>query len=534
MGSLVDIVITGGRVLDGTGGAPLDAAVAIDGDRIAGVGEGFRGRRTIDARGRYVAPGFIDVHTHTDFTLPIAPAAEAKLLQGFTTDVTGNCGFSPFPLHDSDAGRAHGAFLEPALTERWPTLAAYAAALRDAATGINVAPLVGLGAVRLAVVGEEQREATPDELDAMAAMVERAMVDGAFGVSSGLIYAPSGYANVDELSRLARASARHGGFYASHLRDEGDGLVEAVREALKIGERGGASVQLSHHKVLGRRNWGLVRTTLAEVDAANGNGADVWLDAYPYTAGSTSLITLLPPGELRAGERELRRRLGEPAFRAAVADDIRARAQFRVDEVRLGSVPSRPELGGRRLIEAAQEEGVDPAELVIRLVERDGSDVVMIGFGMDEADVRRVLEHPRTLIGSDGWVLSANGSDHVHPRNFACAPRLLARYVRDDAVLGLTEAVAKLTGWAAGRLGLSDRGRIAPGMAADVVVFDLERMQEGSTYEDPSISPSGVEEVLVNGRQAVTDGTPTGARAGRVLARDRTPPARVAREGASR
>jgi N-acyl-D-amino-acid deacylase len=269
--------------------------------------------------------------------------------------------------------------------------------------------------------------------------------------------------------------------------------------------------------VLGQRNWGLVCESLRSVDEANAAGEDIALDVYPYTAGSTTLITLLPPEELSAGEPELRRRLANPTFRAEVAERVRTTAQFRLDEVQLAAVPSRPDASGRRVIDVAEQDGIDPAELVLRLIELDGSSVVMLGFGMDEVDVRRVIRHPRAMIGSDGWILSTAGSGHAHPRNFACAPRVLAHYVRDEAMLDIETAVAKLAGLPAARLGLTDRGIVQPGMAADIVVLDLERLEEGATYARPAAYPVGVEYVVVNGTLAVAGGEPTGDRPGQVL-----------------
>lgn len=522
MAELVDLLIRNGLVLDGRNRVDAITDVAIDGGRIVGFGNGFRSRESIDATGCVVAPGFIDVHTHSDFTMPVRPAAEAKLRQGVTTDVTGNCGFSPFPLTDSGPiGLRHGAFMEPALSERWPNLSSYAAALNDARPGINVAPLLGLGAVRLAVIGEERRAATEHELETMLQIVSTAMHERAFGVSSGLVYAPSSYADVSELAQLAEVSGRAGGIYATHMRDEADAVTVAVEEAIEVGRRARCPVQISHHKALGRRNWGRVEATLALIDAENQRGGDVAFDVYPYTAGSTTLISLLPPAELSQGEPVLRQALAEPGYRARMLEAIRTTAQFRPEDVMLASVPSRPDLGGRMVVEAATAAGVEPAELILRLIESDGSGVVMIGFGVDEGDLRRLLKHPRSLIGSDGWVLEVS-AQQAHPRNFACMPRLLARYVRDEQLIALPDAVAKLTSLAADRIGLVDRGVLAPGMAADVAVFALDRMTEGADYSDQREPPAGVMHVVVNGRLALEHGEPTGVRAGRVLARGRT------------
>ena len=520
---IADLVIRGGRLIGADGLGLVEADVAVQGDRIVGVGSGFRARHTIDATSMIVAPGFIDVHTHSDFTLPVTPSATAKLLQGVTTDVTGNCGFSPFPLvHRTAEGDRHGAFFEPRLAERWATLAAYRDAITDIAPAINVAPLTGLGAVRLSVLGDEDRAPSETELAAMRELVGQTMRDGAFGVSSGLVYAPSGYAGPAELAELAAEAARHGGFYASHVRDERHGVRAAVGEALQVGREAGCAVQLSHHKVLGRENWGEVVRTLADVDEANEAGGDVTLDVYPYTAGSTTLITLLPPAELSAGEAKLRARLADPGYRRRLLDAVRSGGQFGLDEVRLATVPSRPELEGKRLLEAAETVGTDPAELVLDLIAADGSDAVMLGFGIAEDDLVRVLTHPRAMVGSDGWTMSTDHGRFSHPRNFGCAPRLLAHYVRERGVLTLEEAIRKLTVLPARRLGLADRGSLEPGLAADIAVFDLETMEERSTYDRPGDYPVGVRHVVVNGRLAVEDGRLTGVRSGRVLSKVRS------------
>jgi N-acyl-D-amino-acid deacylase len=521
---VADLVIRGGSVmaLDGDGSGATKADVAIEGDRIVAIGAGLRGRRAIDATGMVVAPGFIDIHTHSDFTLPVTPSATAKLLQGVTTDVTGNCGFSPFPLPERTAeANRHGAFFEPRLGERWPTLAAFGEAMADLGPAINVAPLIGLGAVRLAVLGEEDRPPTESELDAMRALVRQTMSDGAFGVSSGLVYAPSAYAGPAELAALAAEAARHGGFYASHIRDERHGVRAAVAEAMQVGRDARCPVQISHHKVLGRENWGEAVHTLADVDEANADGHDVTLDVYPYTAGSTTLITLLPSAELSAGEAQLRRRLRDPGFAHRMLEAVRSGAQFRLEEVRLAVVPSRPELEGKRLPEAAESVGADPAELVLDLIAADGSDALMLGFGIAEDDLVRILTHPRAMVGSDGWTMSTDDGRFSHPRNFGCAPRLLAHYVRERGVLSLEDAIRKLTLLPARRLGLANRGMIAPGLAADIAVFDLESMADRSTYDEPVDYPVGVRHVIVNGRVAVEDGQPTGVRSGRMLSRVR-------------
>lgn len=526
--SILDVVIHDGIVVDGLGGPPRAADVGIDDGRVAAVGAGLgRARRAIAADGRFVVPGFIDVHTHTDFTVLLRPGAEAKLRQGVTTDVTGNCGFSPFPLPDSDAARRHGQFFEPGLTERWTSLAGYAWALHDARPAINVAPLLGLGAVRVAVLEDDPRPAGDAALAAMRDLVAGAMREGAFGVSSGLVYAPGCYADVDELAALARVAADAGGFYATHMRNEGDRLEEAVEEALAVGRRAGCPVQISHHKAIGRANHGRVRSTLARIDEANRAGADVTLDAYPYVAGSSTLASVVPPRFQAGGVDALRERLADAATRAEIARAVRDEGAFALEDIVLAYVPSRPSLAGRRLVAAAAEEGVAPEDLALELIRRDGVGVVMVAFGMDEQDVRTVLAHPRCMVGSDGWVLADDAEPHPHPRNLSCTAHLLAGYVRDEPVLTLQAAVAKLTALPAERLGLADRGRLVPGAIADVAVLDLDGLEDRATFAAPNRYPVGVGSVLVAGRVALEDGDVTDERAGRVLARPGSDAART-------
>ncbi|MDX6376960.1 MAG: N-acyl-D-amino-acid deacylase, partial [Gaiellaceae bacterium] len=495
---MTDLVFRGGLVCDGSAREPYRADVAITGTRITAVGAGIAAAATeVDAAGLVVAPGFVDVHTHSDFTIPVRPGAAAKLLQGVTTDCTGNCGFSPFPLASDAMALRHGTFFEPALADRWPSLAAYAESVDGLRPAINLAPLVGLGAVRLAVLGEDDRPATATELTEMRRLVDVSLAEGGFGVSSGLIYAPSGYADVAELASLAEVAAARGRIYATHMRNEGEHLEAAVDEALEVGRRSGCAVQISHHKVVGEPNWGKVRSTLAAIDAANRSGADVSVDVYPYTAGSTTLAAMFPAETLAGGESGMRSRLADPEARAAVVRGIAA-GDHRLSDVVLAGPPSAPELRGRRLVDVAAERGVDAGEMLLDLVQVDGLDVVMIVHGMSETDVRTVLGHDRAMFGSDGWVMSTDAAGYAHPRNFAAATRVLSHYVREVGLLALPEAIRKLSTLPARRLGLADRGVIAPGAAADLVAFDLARLQERATFEEPCRHPVGMEHVLVN------------------------------------
>ena len=514
---MIDVRIRGGLVVDGTH-APHECDVGIQGERIIAVGRGLgRARRSIDARGKVVVPGFIDMHTHSDFTIPIRPSAKAKLLQGITTDVTGNCGFSPFPLSGLNGGRHHGEFFEPELSERWPSFAAYAEDLDARGLGINLAPLVGLGAVRLAVMGEADVRADERTLAQMQRCLRQTLREGVFGASSGLVYAPSSFADAEELRSLATVVAGEGGIYATHIRDEGENLVEAIEEAIGVSRSSGCRLQISHLKALGRAQWGSIGAVLERIDRANDEGADVWADVYPYTAGSTSLATLLPAAALDGGEEALTRRLLDARERSRLALALEQNSSFALEDVVLAAVPGHPELAGRRLSELAAADGLGAAEVVLRLLEANGARASMVAFGMAEADVEAVVGHPRTLFGSDGWAMTVDAVPYAHPRNFASSIRLLSRYVRDQRTLDLAQAVAKLTHLPSRRLGLLERGEIRAGAIADVVVLDLEQLSEESTFEAPCHYPLGVEHVFVAGEAAVEDGQTTGARAGRVL-----------------
>lgn len=513
----MEVTIRGGTICD-PDGSRRSADVAIENGRIASIERGSQQASTvIDARGCLVAPGFIDIHTHSDFTLPVRPTAEAKLLQGVTTDVTGNCGFSPFPVDPANGAHPYGSFLEPLLTERWPDLRSYAGAIGELGPAINVAPLVGLGAVRAAVMGDEKRAPSPSELSEMRRLVRTALTDGAFGASTGLVYTPGSFADVDELSSILEPMRELGGIYASHVRDEGDRVEEAVQEALEIGRRVGCRVQLSHHKCLGRRNWGKVDSTLASVDAANRDGMEVNVDVYPYAAASSTLASLLPAAELAGGLDGFLRRIAAPGERSRALELVAGGRPFSLEDVVLAHVPSQPQWSGRSLDSVAGDWGVTSAEAVLRLLEGDGMNVVMVAHGMDENDVRTVLRHPRAVIGSDGWTMTRDAVSYAHPRNFSSSVRVLTRYVRDERVLSLAEALAKLTIGPARCLGLHDRGSLAVGAVADVVVIDYDGLEDVATFEDPCRYPIGIKHVLVRGVHTVEDGAVTGERAGQLL-----------------
>jgi N-acyl-D-amino-acid deacylase len=498
-----DLVITRGTVIDGTGAPGFVADVAVRADRIVRVSrEPISPRaaaRVVDARRLVVAPGFIDLHAHLEPLLRL-PAAESHVRQGVTTALGGPDGGSPWPL------------------------AAYLDSAARAGLGINIAYLVGHNTIREAVMGLAARAPTAAELARMQALVAQAMGDGAFGLSTGLLYLPGAYANTAEIVALARVAADSGGLYTSHLRAEGLGLLEGVAEAIEIGRRARIPVVLTHHKVIGKRMWGASVRTLAMVDSARAAGVDVMLDQYPYTATSTGIAVLVPAWAMADGDSAFARRLGDPSLRDSIVRGIvfnieNDRGGGDLARVQLARVAWDHDLEGKTLADWARQRGLAPtpetgAALVLEALARGGA--AAIYHVLDEPDVIRIMRHPQTMIASDGR-LTRPGEGHPHPRAYGTFPRVLGRYVRDQHVLTLEEAVHKMTGMPAARLGLRDRGRIVVGACADLVVFDPTTVRDRATFEDPHRYPDGISHVVVNGALTVERGHITDARAGRVL-----------------
>ncbi len=518
-----DLLFRNGRVIDGSGAPGRHADVAVEGERIADIGDltGRVARRTIDLEGRCIAPGFIDIHTHCDFTLPRFPRAEAMVRQGVTTVVGGNCSFSPFPVTPErlELMRSYSAFLDAGIDWSWSTAAEYAAMLGSLPLGCNIALQVGHGAVRIAAMGFENRAPTVTEMEHMQALVAQAMEDGAVGLSSGLIYSPSGYSDTTELISLAEVAGRFGGFYSSHIRGEGATLLDSVTEAITVGREAHVPVQLSHHKAVDERNWGRTEQSLKLIDAARGEGLDVLADQYPYTAGSTTLSALLPGWAVEGGVEAMQARLRDPATRSRIREDIFKSERFGAETVLVASIPDGPfkQFEGLRLAEIAARRGEDAVDAALDLITAEGARIGMITFSMSEDDVRRVMQHPSVAVASDGWTLSPDAGGKPHPRSYGTYVRVLGHYVREEGVLPLEEAVRKMTSLPATRLGRSDLGRVVPECQADLVVFDPETVGEVATYEDPHQYCRGVEYVLVNGQMVIESGEDTGAAAGRVM-----------------
>jgi dihydroorotase/N-acyl-D-amino-acid deacylase len=499
-----DVLIVGGTVVDGTGAAGRRADVGIRGDRIVAVAASLPragARRVIDAAGRTVAPGFIDLHAHLEPLLQL-PLMESALRQGVTLALGGPDGGSPLPL------------------------APYLDSVRTAKPGINVAYLVGHNDVRRAILGMADRAPSAAELARMQRLVAEAMGQGAFGLSTGLLYLPGTYSNVEEVIALAQVASDSGGIYTSHLRKEGIGLLDGVGEALEIGRRAKIPVVLTHHKAVGQQMWGKSVVTLAMVDSARKAGTDVMIDQYPYTATHTNLGVLVPSWAMAGGNAEFRTRLDNPVLKDSIVQGIifnilndrgggdLARVQFsRVTWDRTLEGKTLKDWAARRNLAPTPENG---AQLVLEAMLNGGANAIY--HVLDEGDVRRIMSSPFTMIASDGR-LSQPGDGHPHPRAYGTFPRVLGEYVRNQRLLTLEAAVHKMTQMPAQRLGLNDRGVLREGAVADVVVFDAATVKDQATFTEPHQYPVGIGTVIVNGTVAVDGGKATGVRAGRVLTR---------------
>lgn len=500
------VLIRNGTIVDGTGAPGHRGDIAVSGDRIVAVSrtplDASRAARVIDAGGLIVAPGFIDLHAHIDPLLRL-PDSRSHVTQGVTLALGGPDGSSPWPL------------------------TSYMDSAQKSGLGMNVAYLVGHNTVRREVMGTENRAPTADELARMVTLVRQGMGDGAFGISTGLRYVPGFYSKTDEVVALSRAAADSGGFYTSHLREEGLGLFEGVGEAITIARDARIPVVLTHHKAVGQPMWGKSVETLRMVDEARAAGLDVMIDQYPYTATSTSLSVLIPPWALAGGTRALRERLAQPALRDSIERGVveylkTDRGGGDTRRVQFGRVAWDHSLEGKTLFDWAVRQDVGPSlEAAAKLVlegELNGG-ASMIYHVIDEGDVRRIMAHPQTMIASDGR-LTQPGEGVPHPRAYGTFPRVLGTYVRELKVLTLEQAVHKMTGMPATRMGLQgQRGCLAVGCAADITLFDADRVGSPATFTDPHHYAVGIPFVLVNGTPVVDGGAFTPQRPGRVLRR---------------
>jgi len=524
-----DVIIRNGQVIDGTGQPGRAADVGINGDKIAAVGNlaAATGGRVIDAANRVVCPGFIDTHSHSELALLAAVPPEPKIRQGVTTELLGQDGLSVAPIRPENRKYLREPLLgllgDHGVEWDWVSFSEYLDRLAARGLPVNAASLVPHGAVRMDVLGMENRPATDDELRQMQRLLARTLEAGGFGLSTGLIYSPCTYADTREFVALNETVAAHGGVFVIHVRNESDRLVESMAEAIDIARQAGVALHVSHLKACGRANWGKLKEVLALFDAASAAGLDITCDQYPYTAGCTVLTAILPPWTLAGGTEQLLARLRDAGTREKIQADLRQRwpssdnrsLSVGWENIMIASVTTEANkwMEGQMLAAIADRLGMTPAEAVFDILLAENAVVTMVLFQGSEEDVKEGLRHPLTIVATDGIY----GRGKPHPRLHGTYPRVLGKYVREEKVLPPEEAIRKMTSLPARRLGLADRGVLAPGKCADIVVFDPATVIDRATYTDPFLPPLGIEYVLVNGEVAVAGGGFTGVLAGRVL-----------------
>jgi N-acyl-D-amino-acid deacylase len=527
-----DVLIRGGTVYDGTGAVGRRADVGIRGDRIAAVGDLARekAKTVLDARGLAVAPGFVNMLSWATESLIADGRSQGDIRQGVTTEIFGE-GSSMGPLTPEMKSRMRAEQADVRFDVEWTTLAEYLAYLERRGIAPNVASYIGAATVREYVIGQDDRAPTADEMERMRALVRREMADGALGIGSSLIYAPCFYARTEELIELCKAAAPYKGKYISHLRSEGDRLLEAVEELIRIGREAGVPAEIYHLKAAGESNWPKMESVIARVEAARAAGQAVTADMYTYTAGATGFTACLPPAAMDGGYEALFRRLGDPAERAKILAAMKAAPEGWENLCRAAGSPDRlllvefktdalKPLTGKTLAAVAAIRGKDPEETILDLILEDRTRIGVVFFLMSEDNVRRQVRLPWVSFGSDAASMAPEGvflRSSAHPRAYGNFARLLGRYVRDEKLVTLEEAVRRLAALPAANLGLADRGVLRRGAFADLVVFDPATVADRATYDNPHQYAVGMRHVLVNGVPVLRDGEHTGATPGRAL-----------------
>ena len=523
-----DLLIASGTVFDGLGNPGRELDVAVRAGKIVALGlrlDPDQAREVISAKGLAVAPGFIDAHSHTTAELLVNLKAESQVRQGVTTEISGNCGDSPFPVAAATLEESRQYYRdEYDLELDWTDMAGFFARLEKNGMALNYATLLGQGSLRGAVVGLNDRPATAAEMEKMRRLVDAHLRGGAFGLSSGLIYPPGSFATTAELCELCRPVARRNGVYATHMRNEGEKLLEAMDEALTIARRSGVRLQISHLKTSGQSTWGKIEAALAKLDAAAREGIRIGADRYPYIAGATGLSSLFPQEVRQGTDADFIARLRDPAWDARLRENFRREEEWigSWDKVVISSVFSEKskDLEGKSVLAAARSRGQECYEFMRDLLIAEQNRVGMISFSMSEENLRRVLAHPLAVVGSDGSVSAPYGvlaKGKPHPRLYGTFARILGKYVRQEKVLTLERAIKKMTSQTARTFGLDRRGQVREGYHADLVVFDPDRVEDTATWENPQQYPRGIHQVVVNGLTVVREGEHTGRLPGRIL-----------------
>ncbi|MCW4051362.1 MAG: D-aminoacylase [Candidatus Bathyarchaeota archaeon] len=515
-----DILIKNGRVMDGSGNPWYKADVAVKGDKIEAIGDLSKATKVIDAKNNIVAPGFIDIHSHSDMPILIDPRGLSKIHQGVTTEVIGQCGNSAAPMYPSvkEYREKYGrSSLPDNFQLDWTTMKDYMDRIDRQGAGLNIAPVVGHGTVRMHVLSHENREPTESELKEMRKLVAEAMTDGAWGMSTGLIYPPSVYGKAPEIIELTKEIAKHGGIYFSHIRGEGATLLDAVEEACEIGKAAGAPIQIAHFKASGKPYWGKTKESLALVEKYRDMGVDVTFDQYPYIASSTGLTALLPHWAHEGGAEKMLEHLNDPETRKKIKGELRL--NYGPDKILVTKAKNNPQYTGKNLQEIGEMMNKNPIDAMFDLLVMENTQVPSVMFGMNEEDVRRVMQSPYGMVGSDGSAICPEGiwkEMKPHPRLYGTFPRVLGHYVR-EGVISLQEALRKMTSAPAQRIRLNDRGFLREGYKADITVFDPATIKDEATFTDSQQYASGIPYVLVNGVPVIEKGKYTGALPGKTL-----------------
>jgi len=521
-----DLIIKNGTVIDGIKDESYKADLGIIGERIAVVGnlKAEKGRTIIDATGRTVCPGFIDIHSHTDFELLINPKAESKIRQGVTTELSGNCGDSVFPRKKTLTEEEKRIHERIEFKADWVDLHGYRSELEKKGIAVNHGTLLGHGTLRDYAMGEERREPSSKEMELMKKLVAEAMEQGAFGLSSGLEYTPSGFASAAEVIELCQVASKYGGFYATHIRSEDNQVLEAIGESLFIAAEAGIPLQISHLKASGRLNWWKMPMIIDLIERARERGVQVTADRYPYTAYSTGLSINFPQWALDGGKTKFIERLKDRDLRqkmkAETLEKVIGNNSWESLLIAGVNTEKNRHLEGKYLPEGAALRKQDPYEFACDLLIEEGGDVSIVGFGMSDENTELVLKHPLVMLCSDGSALAPYGPldrSVPHPRNYGAFPRFLRTYIREKKLLGLPEAIKKMTSVPAAKMKLKDRGSIRKGHFADLVVFNPETISDRATYTEPKQYPKGIDYVIVNGRIVIDHDKHTGKLPGKVL-----------------
>ncbi|ADL11637.1 N-acyl-D-amino-acid deacylase family protein [Acetohalobium arabaticum] len=522
----LDLKLSGGTVVDGTGRDRFRTDIGIKDGEIVKLGDLKELNACIEynIEGLIIAPGFIDIHSHSKYSILANPKASGKVYQGVTTEVVGNCGSSAAPVTDRSTEAVQDSLDKYNLELEWQSFAGYFGVLEKKGTALNIASLVGHGLLRKSVMGDEPRRPTNDELIEMKQLLASALEDGAWGLSTGLIYPPSSYAATEELMELAQVAAEYNGIYSTHLRSEGDELIKAVKEAIKIGRETGVSVEISHHKAIGKNNWGKVDKTLELITKARDEGFNISCDMYPYLATSTGLAALLPAKIKEGGKEKVLRRLQNKKSVAEIKQYWQQKQQPKDywSKILISEVSSddNQHLEGKSITQIAERRNQKPADIVIKLLIEEELQISMVKFSISEADLKKVLEFPETMISSDSLTRVKDGlldQGKPHPRAYGSFPRVIDKFVKDKELLTLEEAVKKMSYLPAQKLGLNNRGEIAVGKKADLAVFDLTEFTDQATYKQPHRYAAGLKYLIINGQPVVEDAEQTSALPGRVL-----------------